>query len=358
MSDELGPRTEVSATERTAAAWQAPLTWVVSGFLAFEIVSGLLVWLLPFSLTMQFVVLGHTVVGVAMVLPWIIYQAKHWLAVSRQKFSHHKVTGYAAFASLVVCLVSGGVLTWQAAFGLRISYGWDTVHVASGLAVLAMIGVHLVTIVVRDSKRKGLGVAILRRAQRRFAMGSLIVTLVLAALNGLWQWSYEHPKLDWELPPDYSMSYGDNPFAPSLAGTPGNVPIHPRRFSGSKSCGQAGCHQEIYDEWLPSAHRYASTDVAFQSVQHVMAENEGPDSTRYCAGCHDPVALFSGSKNIYDDDLSSPGAEEGVSCIACHRITETDVKGNASYTMAPPDFYAYELDESQSGQWISNFLIR
>jgi len=128
--------------------------------------------------------------------------------------------------------------------------------------------------------------------------------------------------------------------------------LHPDSLSGSRSCGTTGCHEEILAEWEPSAHRYASRSAFFQLIQGAMAEANGAESTRYCAGCHDPIALFSGAKNLYDEDLSSPGADEGISCIACHRIVRTDVQGNANYTLSPPSRYLAE------DSFLGRFLIR
>ena len=38
------------------------------------------------------------------------------------------------------------------------------------------------------------------------------------------------------------------------------------------------------------------------------------------------------------------GYQEGISCIACHSIVETDVQGNANYTLLQPRRYAFELE--------------
>jgi len=123
-------------------------------------------------------------------------------------------------------------------------------------------------------------------------------------------------------------------------------------LAGSASCGTTGCHEEITREWEPSAHRYASRSSFFQLIQGAMADANGAESTRYCAGCHDPIALFSGSKNIYNEDLSSPGADEGVSCASCHSIVRTDVQGNANFILAPPVRYLAE------DSFVGRFLIR
>lgn len=131
-----------------------------------------------------------------------------------------------------------------------------------------------------------------------------------------------------------------------------------RQLAGSAGCGTSGCHSDIYKEWLPSAHRYSSMDELFQRVQSLMAVETSPEHTRYCAGCHDPISLFSGAKNSDNITLSSLGADEGSSCLVCHSIVQTDVQGNGDYTIEAPQRYAYEIEGSRAGKLMSDFLIR
>ena len=134
--------------------------------------------------------------------------------------------------------------------------------------------------------------------------------------------------------------------------------IDPRLLSGSARCGTSGCHEQIYEEWLPSAHRYSSMDEMFQRVQEIMAQETSPEHTRYCAGCHDPISLFGGAKNANNITLSAVGADEGSSCLVCHSIVKTDVQGNANYTIQAPQRYVYEMAEGRLGRLLSDFLIR
>ncbi len=129
-------------------------------------------------------------------------------------------------------------------------------------------------------------------------------------------------------------------------------------LAGSASCGTSGCHTQIYEEWLPSAHRYSSMDDMFQRVQTLMSSETSPEHTRYCAGCHDPISLFSGAKNSGNITLSAAGADEGISCLVCHSITQTDVQGNGNYTVVPPSRYVYEQHEGKLAKFVSDFLIR
>jgi hypothetical protein len=91
-----------------------------------------------------------------------------------------------------------------------------------------------------------------------------------------------------------------------------------------------------------------------------MAKQNGPESTRYCGGCHDPISLFSGTKNIFAEKLTgAQGYNEGISCLACHSIQKTDIQGNANYTMSQPTEYLWQWSPDHSlGAVARNFLIR
>jgi hypothetical protein len=173
----------------------------------------------------------------------------------------------------------------------------------------------------------------LQAASKSFTWRTALATVALFVFVPVLALLYRPVRLMNALPADYSYVYGQGrPFAPSLARTASGGGYDARSLSGSAGCGTGGCHERVYREWAVSAHRYSAMDAGFQKVQSVMGQQNGPESTRYCGGCHDPISLFSGTKNIFIDDLTNlAGYKEGVSCVACHAIKETDVKGNAAY---------------------------
>jgi hypothetical protein len=344
-----------------AREWRSKSAILVMGLLAFETLTGLAIYLLPFSVPNQFMVLVHTAVGLVFVIPYLIYQLRHWLVYRRQTMTHVKMTGYLSLVATAVCGVSGIVLSVQALFGTRISYAWDTAHIVSTFALIAFALPHIVTLVMRSWRLKDRArAASVIAAQRSYGWGTLVLTVFLFAVTALWMYAYEPVELNNTFPDDYNFTHGqERPFMPSLAQTSTGGAFDSRSLSGSRSCGTARCHAEILREWEPSAHRYSALDAAFQKVQGVMGEQNGAESTRYCGGCHDPISLFSGTKNIFVDDLTSlAGYQEGISCLACHAIKETDVKGNAAYTIVQPQRYAYEMKEGGAAQFLSDFLIR
>ncbi len=341
--------------------WERKLLITISGLLLFETLTGLSIWLLPFSVSNQVMVLLHTAIGLVFILPFAWYLIRHWLLYRPRQMSHVKLTGYFAMAATIAAIVSGLVLTWQALFAARISYGWDLVHIVSTIALIASVLPHVAVLIVRAARpENGAVTAPILAASKRFGMGTLIVAAPMFVVVALLARAYEPPELVNELPADYSYVYGpDRPFAPSLARTNTGTAFDARSLGGSESCGTSGCHEEILREWQVSAHRYSAMDVAFQTVQGVMAEQNGAESTRYCGGCHDPISLFSGAKNVFNDDLTNlVGYQEGVSCITCHAIRETDVKGNANYVIVQPERYMFELDEGETSRFFRDFLIR
>ena len=345
----------------SAAEWQHRLLLCVSGLLVFETLTGLSIYFLPFSIPNQMAVLLHTVVGVAFVVPYGWYQVRHWRLYRSLPMTHVKLTGYFSMVAAVAITVSGLVLTAQAALGSRISYAWDLVHIVATFALIASALPHVLAPVYLSLRGRTEELVRVRAAQARLGWNTLGVTAALFAVLGLAAYAYPSPRLVNRLPDDYSYVFGpDRPFAPSLARTSTGQAFDARSMGGSRSCGTAGCHEQIYQEWATSAHRYSALDQGFRAIQATMGKQNGPESTRYCAGCHDPISLFAGTKNLFRDDLTNPiGRDEGVSCIVCHSIKETDVKGNASYVITQPQRYLFELGDTVGGRRLArDFLIR
>ena len=315
--------------------WGRRFAALTLAWLGAEALSGLAIWLLPFSVPVQWTVVVHTAVGVVFLVPALVYSWQHFLVYRSRPQGAVVWMGYAATAATLVAIVSGLVLTADALWGRRISYAWDRAHLVSTLALLAFAAPHVAVVAWRDHAAAiRLGLEALRRAEsgmlRRAAVACLLMIVPVGVLSLV-----PGERMNDALPADYSYALGpERPFAPSLATTATGGAYDSRRLSGSESCGTTGCHEQITAEWRVSAHRWAAMDPAFQRIQEEMAKQNGAESTRYCGGCHDPISLFSGTKNIFTEKLTGlAGFQEGVSCLACHSIRKTDVKGNASFVV-------------------------
>ncbi|HXI04182.1 MAG TPA: multiheme c-type cytochrome [Candidatus Saccharimonadales bacterium] len=344
-----------------ADQWSRPFTGLAIAWLAFETLSGLSIYLLPFSVPIEWMVIIHTGIGLLLLAPATAYQIWHFLSYRKRTATANVILGYLASAAALAASVTGLVLTLEAILGRRISYGWDLAHVVSAFALVAFLVPHLVIVIVRDRALGFLGgTATLLKAQRGALLRALGGLAAMAAAVGL-AWSiYPGDRFVNEFPDGYTHPYGaDRPFAPSLARTSTGGAFDPASLSGSESCGTSGCHEQIVREWSVSAHRWSAMDLAFQRIQTEMAKQNGPESTRYCGGCHDPISLFSGTKNIFTEDLTGlAGYKEGVSCLTCHSIRKTDIEGNANYVVAQPVRYLFELRNGPGSRFMRDFLIR
>jgi hypothetical protein len=324
------------------------------GILVFEAVSGLLITFGPFHASVQWGVLLHTVLGAVALLPIAWYCAVHWLDYKHYRASNVVVLGYVAAVALLVCSVSGVVVTWQGLFGTRTTVLWRSIHLYSTFALILSTAPHLLLLIpwLKKAGTGALAAGYLRTAALLTVVG-LVAMVGLAAL-------YSGTVYVNEFPDDYNFLYGeDRPFAPSLARTDTGGAFDPRSLAGSETCGTSGCHTQILEEWSISAHRWAAMDVLFQGIQGVMAKQNGAESTRYCGGCHDPISLFSGTKNLFVEDLTGlQGYQEGVSCLACHAIRETDLQGNANYVVTQHGEYLWQWKSEGAEKLARDFLIR
>lgn len=275
-----------------ANKWSRPLLYTISGFLLFEILTGLSIYLLPFSVGNQIMVLLHTIVGLLFLFPYMWYQYRHWLEYKDRPVNEFVILGYVAMAATVIAILSGLALTYEAFFTTSISTVWKNIHVTSTFVLIAGVIPHVGLIIFRDSKAENKSETIQKRkfGQKKFSFNSVYLLFFQFALVGLFMFAYSSYSDTVVLPEDYSYHEGaESPFAPSLARTESGELIEAELLGGSESCGSSGCHSEIKEEWEASAHRYAAKDPFFRKIQENMSKQKGAIASRYCAGCHDPV---------------------------------------------------------------------
>src|SRR5215472_7477728 len=355
QSAEATMQSEGCSEKPRRTGWSGVLSKTAPAILLFELLSGLAITFGPFHPAIEWSVLLHTIVGVITLAPLVWYSVAHWNDYRDQALSDVLLLGYVGLGALAVCLVSGLLVMGQALVSVSTSPWLRYTHLTSTLLVLAAGGAHILIAWWRRRRAEGV------EGAEAWLVSGLVASLAGVAVIAGVTFGYSGTKYHNQFPSDYNYAFGRNrPFAPSLAHTSTNGAFDPRSIAGSETCGASGCHTEIYKEWKTSAHRYAAMDPIFQGIQNVMAKQNGPESTRYCGGCHDPISLFSGSKNIFVEKLTGlQGYNEGISCLACHSIQKTDIQGNANYTIWQPTEYLWQWSREHSwGATARNFLIR
>lgn len=99
----------------------------------------------------------------------------------------------------------------------------------------------------------------------------------------------------------------------------------------TKWCGQSGCHEAEYEGWAKSVHSQSAVDPMMLYCAGVEQQLRGPQMSRQCAGCHDPVSARMG-----DTSLKS---KRGITCLGCHDMTrEIRAGGNADLEASSHDW--------------------
>lgn len=323
--------------------------------------SGLITWPLDLDhlMMIQALFLLHTFLGLLFLPFTALYLLLHFVrTLGNRSFS----VFFSGIAAGVLLIASAGSGTWLALQGQTETTRWILdVHIYSTLVLLLVTAVHLVVYLRqrREKKRKttawpSLNNMRLRRAG--IASGAQLTLAVLIAL-GLGIDPAEEYKT---VPGDYSQTYGEHPLRPSETEIRGGSLVKTRAIAGSEECGD--CHRDIAEQWKSSAHRKAALDPAYERNVNLLAEKKGIEATRYCEGCHAPIALLTGEltpggKHGGIDD--TPGNDEGISCKSCHSISRViHTKGVASYEYAPPAPYLFEHRENMLGRALNHLLIR
>jgi len=156
---------------------------------------------------------------------------------------------------------------------------------------------------------------------------------------------------------------------------------HNQDWTNSAKC--KSCHTDIFNQWADSNHRHmTSSNPYYMVMENLAAEDKGNGFRKWCMGCHNPSAITTEQDktthpmngNIMPDPLFESGSstlidelkihgnsqlEQGVSCLACHRITKVDSSGNSAYSLdlSNRKKYTFEESDSQTEQWLSEKFI-
>lgn len=333
--------------------------WVI-GALCFVALSGLAVWLLPFSTEAQMAVLCHALCGLAVLIPFTLWQFSHWLATRKAARSARKICAYTGFWLLTACCLTGVIVTLQALFALRVQSVWDRLHLWTGILALPFLAYHIYPARSRQAMPEPgvTGAADSSAARRRIWIKAMAVSLALMALVIVASLAYRRPAYGRYVPEaHYQSPSAGGPFAPSNAATSTGKPMSPEILANSASCGTSGCHTAIYQDWMASAHHWSAEDQFFEAVRSATTDVQGLAATEKCAACHEPVALLARYKNPRLG-AAAPGYHEGDSCVVCHDVRRVDARGIGSYEIGVPKPYLYEYSSGTYASAVAHFLIR
>ncbi len=343
----------------------------------------------------QVLLLAHTGVGVLLTAVMLVFLVAHLPWVWRRVHPESVWTGV-AYAVLGLALLVSGLFILSDAASRANRWAWWLHVVGAGVVVLAYLA-HRAVSYSRPTRARVAGYL------ASAAAGALVLFLAhgwegasLAARAAAPSGGPGGPargaqgRLAGAFGPSGWVPVGavppESPFFPSAATTEPGTWLDPsavlgpiwttdtarvraeasqRGFAVSQLVGADGCvscHPDVTEQWAASAHRFASFNNPFYEAtirdlreradaphpwvaRHIAAVGGPTDLARvrsqWCAGCHDPALLFTGTMR-QDVDRGSVAAQAGLTCLACHAIDAIhDRTGNGNYNLATRDLDPY-----------------
>jgi len=291
--------------------------------------------------------LFHLVLGLIIVIPVVVFGIVHWKNSKDRPNRRAVKVGYALFATALVLLISGVVLTRIEGVivvkdpAVRSVAYW--LHVATPVIAAWLFVLHRLA-----------GQKIRWRVGARWAVVGAVFAAAMLVLQAQdpRQWNVEGP------------ASGEQYFFPSLSRTTTGDFIPERVLMNDAYC--AECHADVHERWAYSAHRFSSFNnppylFSVRETRQVAMDRDGDvQAARFCAGCHDLAPFFSGKFDDPNfDDVGDPTGQAGITCTACHAITHVNsTRGNADYTIEEPTHYPFAFSENEGLQWVNQQLVK
>lgn len=297
----------------------------------------------------QAVLLTHLAVGMLgtpLIAAYLVVHIRRlWM---RDRAGSRRVAVLSA-GSLGGALLSGLAVVVLYAGSPAGSAGVAWVHWALGGAVAVLLPVHVLTTASR-------GVPALRVIRPGTLAVLVLLVIGLGVAAGM-RWTDASAVLR-SVPADYPRADDGSLFAAAFTETAHGGFVDPRALTGSEQCGV--CHAEIFHEWSVSAHRRSGVDNPLIATATAPAEAKGGvAAARFCAACHEPVALLSGALRESSFDIPAELREQGVSCLVCHGIQSVPgLRGNGAMVYAPPETFAFFNGGSRLGAGLNRVLVR
>ena len=294
----------------------------------------------------QYMFLGHLALGLLLIAPFLVFALCHMRNTLRRKNRRAVRMGYALFATSVILLISGLLLTRAGPLEIRSPtarqvFYW--LHVVSPLAIVWLYWLHR-----------------LAGPPIKWRIGVAYLGIVGAACVIMTFFHQSDPRHWYQV----GSESGEKYFEPSLARTTSGNFIPERTLMNDQYCKE--CHADAHASWASSAHRFSSfNNPAYlvsvrETREFSVARENSARRVRWCAGCHDPVPFFSGRlEDELFDDRTDPTAHAGITCTVCHAITNINSpRGNADYTIEEPLHYPFAFSDNDSLRWINRQLVK
>lgn len=109
------------------------------------------------------------------------------------------------------------------------------------------------------------------------------------------------------------------------------------RFPSANTC--ATCHPDHFKEWSVSQHAYAQLSPVFNAMHGKILKLTNGTNGDFCIRCHTPVGMNLGEPEYMTNMDRHPTSREGITCIACHRVSEAYGKVSGRLAIVEGDVF-------------------
>jgi tetratricopeptide (TPR) repeat protein len=311
----------------------------------------LLEWKRGLTYTSQFTLwmeLGHIVVGLAALAPFLFFGVYHLLTARRRPNKIAVRLGMLLFIFGIIAFVTG----------LALVQLFDHIQLPTGTATRSLVYfLHVLTPVI------ALVLYVLHRRAGpalRWGWGTAWGGGVVVFVGAMIVLHSQDPRRWYAEGPKEGVKY----FFPSEARTADGKFLSAKVLMMDNYC--LKCHPDVYNSWFHSAQHFSSFNnppylFSVRETREVALKRDGNvKASRWCAGCHDPVPFLSGAfDDPHFDDVKHETAHAGITCTVCHAITHIDsTMGNAAYTIEEPPHYPFATSDNALLQWVNNQMIK
>jgi Flp pilus assembly protein TadD len=248
----------------------------------------------------------------------------------------------------------------------RAEWRWFYLHIA-----LSIIGIGLLIADWWDRrKERGSNRVTQKSSSHNIATRTLPAVVCLLLFAGI-ACSARYIRESWQtrsriqnpiMPPDTMNGEGDGPegaFFPSSAQVYGKRKIPSKFFMESDSCKR--CHEDIYNQWLSSAHHFSSFNNQWyrKSIEY-MQDTVGTQPSKWCGGCHDPAVLYSGLMDTpIKQIVHRPESQAGLGCMMCHSIADVkSTMGQGDFYLEYPELHELAATHNPVARAFHDFVVR
>lgn len=297
----------------------------------------------------------HIMVGLPWAAIFLYYLVIHFARTIGSRKLGLNTSGVLLTLLGIGIIISGLLLTWTGFTASMSLYHW---LFSIALIMLSLLHILQNRINIKNSAKAKQSLPLIKN--NTLLTSLLLIFLVSGAIALISQVIQYDDSHFYKTVPNYQKNYGENPFAPSNLKTPQQQFIQTHAIAGSQNCQQ--CHTDIYQQWQTSIHKLAAADPAYVRNVILLENKKGIAATRYCEGCHAPIAMLTGELTQggkHGGIENTPAFDEGISCRTCHNTDSiVSTEGVASYHFTPTASTIFELSDTSIGNAINTLITR